>query len=88
MKNLTYTIILLLLCTVATQSEIIWQPKMNHAAFTMFGHSLIANPHELYVIDSRFEDANQCVEYSDQTDAAVCNCLDSYGVSEFEFNNQ
>lgn len=88
MRNLKYLSVLLLLIVVMTQAEIIWQPKMNHASFTIFGHSLIANHDELYFADQRIKDAQDCVEYSDQTDEQVCKCLDYYGVSEFEFNNQ
>lgn len=78
----------MLLITVATQAEIIWQPKISHAVFSIFGYSLVANQGELYIADKALADANDCVENSDQTDAAVCDCLDSYGISEFEFNNQ
>lgn len=87
MRTLKYLSVLLLLIVVLTQAEIIWQPKQAHAAFTIFGYSLVANHDELLFERQSILDAQTCVGYSDQTDEQVCKCLDFYGVSETEFNN-
>jgi len=87
MRNLRYLTVLLILIVVLTQAEIIWQPKINHAAFTIFGYSLVANHDELLFERQAILDAQTCVSYSDQTDIEVCECLDFYGVTETEYNN-